>query len=236
MTLSLQEQIQRYKMSDEALQLVRNTRLLLVASVVGGGKNTVINELLKNDRFHRIISHTTRAPRMNHGLTEQEGHDYHFISLDEAARMLSGQKFIEAKYVHGNVYGTSVAEVKLAHDHDKVAVTDIDIQGVVEYLDVKPDTHAVFLLPPSADVWMQRLKHRYGNLDEHQAEITKRFQTAYKEIKHIQNDERFVLVINDDLTTTVERVMGVVDGSVTRTSEYAEETTHSLLNFLALHI
>lgn len=230
--MTLEEQIQQYKMSDSAKQLVQDTRLLLVASVAGGGKNTVVTELLKSGKFHRIISHTTRQPRTNHGVMEVNGHDYNFVDLAEAERLISEGAFVEAKYVHGNVYGTSVAEVKIAHDENKIAVTDIDIQGVVEYLDVKPDTHAVFLLPPSVDTWLKRLESRYGNLDAHTEEITKRFKTAYEEIKHIQADKRFVLIINDDLPTTVERVYGVLDGSVARTSDYAEAVTQHLLDFL----
>lgn len=223
-------------MSETAKQMVHDTPLLLIASVVGGGKNTVINELLKSDDFHRIISHTTRKPRINHGIQEVDGRDYHFISLTDAENLLEAKDFIEAKYVHGNVYGTSVAEVKAAHDEGKIAVTDIDIQGLVEYLDVKPDTHAIFLLPPSVDTWLKRLENRYGSLDEHKEELTKRFRTAYDEIEHIQADERFVLIINDDLPSTVELVRGVLDGTVSHTSEYALVVTEHLLDFLKTKI
>lgn len=232
----LEKQIEQYRMTDAAMELVQQTRLLLIASVVGGGKNTIVNELLKSGDFHHIISQTTRQPRINHGVMEQTGHDYNFISLEEAQQLIATQAFIEAKYVHGNVYGTTVSEIQSAHDEKKIAVTDLDIKGVVEYLDVKPDTHAVFLLPPSVDTWIKRLENRYGNLDDHQDEITKRFRTAYEEIKHIQDDERFVLIINDDLPTTVERVRRVLDGSVDHSSEYAMVVTEHLLDFLQAKI
>ena len=234
--MNLETKLGIYHMSESSEGLIRNTPLLLIASVVGGGKDTVVKELVKSGGFHRIVSHTTRSPRTNHGVTEQNGHDYHFISVNEAEQMLDDQLFIEAKYVHGNVYGTSVAEVAVANSEHKTAVTDIDVQGVVEYLEVKPDTHAVFLLPPSVDTWLQRLATRYGNLDDHQEELKKRFTTAYNEIMHIQNDPRFVLVINDDLDTTAERVKGVLDRSVDHTSEYAEAVTEHLLDFLSTKI
>ncbi len=230
--MNLSEQIAHYHMTEAVQQLVKDTRLLLISSVVGGGKDTVVKELLKGEGFHRIISHTTRQPRSNHGVLEQDGLDYFFINNDQARQLLDNGEFVEAKYVHGNVYGTSAAQIKAAKDKKVVAVTDVDIQGVVEYLEVKPDTHAVFLLPPSVDTWLQRLGNRYGDLDEHSDEIRKRFQTAYQEIKHIQQDKRFVLIINDDLTTTVERVRGVLDGSVDHSSEYALAVTEHLIDFL----
>lgn len=234
--MNLEKQIEQYQMTDETRQLVIDTKLLLIASVAGGGKDTVVKELLKSGGFHHIISHTTRSPRINHGELEQDGREYHFVDLQDAQQLIADRGFVEAKYVHGNVYGTSVAEIKAAHDEHKIAITDMDIKGVVEYLDVKPDTHAVFLLPPSVDLWLKRLGNRYGNLDDHKEEIRKRFQTAYAEIAHIQADERFILIINDDLPTTVERVRGVLDGTVDHTSEYARVVTEHLLDFLKTKI
>lgn len=231
--MTLEKNIHNYRMSDETKRLVRDARLLLIAGIVGGGKNTVINELLKdNDHYHPIVSHTTRTPRSNHGVPEQDGEDYHFISLSEAERLVNEQAFVEVKYVHGNVYGTSAAELRQAFDSDKVAITDIDIQGVVEYLDIKPDTHAVFLLPPSVETWMARLARRYGDLDRHQDELTKRFSTAYDEISHIMQDERFILVVNDDLETTVERITKIVTGEREQTSDYAMTVAEHLLQYI----
>lgn len=230
--MTLQHLIKTYKMSESARDTIMATRLLLVASIVGGGKDTVVKELIKTGYYHRIVSHTTRAPRSNHGVLEAEGLDYHFIDDDIAQTMLDKHEFIEAKYVHGNVYGTSLAEVKKAHDLDKIAVTDIDIQGVIEYLDVKPDTHAVFLLPPSVDTWLARLGNRYGNLEAHRLEVQKRFETAKREIEHILEDDRFIVIVNDDLETTVKRVRGVVTGEVDHTSSYARTIAEHLLDYL----
>lgn len=230
--MTIEEKIASYKMPPQTLQLIQHTRLLLIASITGGGKDTVVREVLKGEGFYRIVTHTTRAPRSNHGVKEIDGVDYHFVSLDEAENLLDTQAFVEAKYVHGNIYGTSAAEFEIAKERQLNAVTDIDVQGVTEYLDVKPDTHAVFLLPPSVDTWLQRLEKRYGDLDRHADEMKKRFKSAYDEIKHIQADERFVLIINDDLATTVMRVNGVLDGTVVRTSGYADKVTEHLLDFL----
>lgn len=235
--MSLEVDIHHYRMSDEARTILGETSLLLFSGVVCAGKNTVINEIAKNtDRYHEIVSHTTRAPRTNHGVMEEDGRDYYFISPDEAQRKVNDQEFIETKFVHGNVYGTSVEELRKARDSMRVAIGDVDVRGLVEYLDVKPDTHAVFLLPPSVDTWLARFEKRYGNVADHQEELMKRLRTAYDEIKHVEADERFVLIINDDLGTTLERVEGVLDGSVTRTSDYASAVTDHLLEYIKAQI
>ena len=231
--MTLEESIDNYQMSDETAGLVRATRLLLVAGIVGGGKNTVINELLKSSEYHEIVSHTTREPRNNHGVMEKDGVDYHFVTLGQAEQLVKEKAFVEAKYVHGNVYGTSTAELQKAHDNDKIAVTDIDIKGVVEYLDIKPDTHAIFLLPPSVETWLARLDRRYGDLEDHQEEINKRFRTAFEEISYIQQDKRFILVVNDDLETTVERIEQIVAGERDHTSEFALTIAEHLLEYIS---
>jgi guanylate kinase len=235
--MNLEQMVADYQMSAAALALVKKARLMLIAGVVGGGKDTVVKELVKTGTFHRIVTHTTRSPRANHGVMETDGLDYHFINLDQARQLIQDKAFVETKYVHGNIYGTSVAEVAEAFDHNEVAVTDIDVQGVTEYLNVKPETHAVFLLPPSVDTWLDRLSKRYeGNLEAHQEELQKRFKTAYDEIKHIQADKRFILIINDDLETTVKRVLEVLEGTVSRTSGYADKVTEHLLDYLESQI
>ena len=231
--MNLQSKIDGYQMSSEAAELVRKTKLLLIAGVVGGGKNTVINELLKGSEYHQIVSHTTRPPRNNHGVMEMDGTDYHFVTLAEAEKLVEEKAFVEVKYVHGNVYGTSVAELRAAHDEDMIAVTDIDIMGVVEYLDIKPDTHAIFLLPPSVETWLARLERRYGSLENHHDEIEKRLRTAYDEIKFIQQDDRFILVVNDDLETTVERIEQIVAGERDHTSEFALAIAEHLLEYIS---
>ena len=223
-------------MSADAAGIVRDTQLLIIAGVVCAGKNTVIDRLVAAEQYHRIVTYTTRAPRKNHGVLEQNGDDYHFIDTAELRRMVENQEFIEFKHTHGNYYGTGVAELEKARTQHKVPVMDIDVKGVVEYLEIKPDTHAVFLLPPSAQIWLERLEKRYGDLSAHGEELTKRFQTAYDEIKHIQSDKRFVLVINDDLATTAKQLHGVVDGTITESSEYADAVTEHLISFLETRI
>lgn len=231
--MSLESSIKQYRIPEANAELVRATQLLLIAGVVGGGKNTVINKIKENaNRYHEIVSHTTRKPRVNHGVPEKDGVDYHFVTPEEAEKLVNKGAFIEVKYVHGNVYGTTANELQVALNNRKIALTDVDVQGVVEYLDIKPDMHAIFLLPPSVDTWLKRLERRYGDLETHKDEVAKRFQTAKTEIEHIQQDTRFILVINDDLDTTVQRIEGILDGSVTESSEYAEAVTEHLLDYL----
>lgn len=228
----IEEKITHYKPSQTTVDLVRQSNLLLVAGIVCAGKDTIIHELLNSPEYRRIISHTTRAPRANHGIVERDGLDYHFIDLEQAEKMVDHHEFIEVKYVHGNVYGTSATELQSIKQADKIAVNDIDIHGVMEYLELKDDTKAIFLLPPSVDTWLRRLEKRYGVLDMNSEEIKTRFRTAIGEIEHIMGDKRFILVVNDDLQTTVDRIGKIMNQERDHTSEFAETIAEHLLEYL----
>ena len=75
--------------------------------------------------------------------------------------MLENQEFVEAKMFSNNIYGTSIAEIQVAHDDNKVALSDLEVQGVAEYMSISSTVRPIFLLPPNYEVWQDRLKQRY---------------------------------------------------------------------------
>ena len=59
--------VKNYQTPPEAISLVENSRVLLLAGISGAGKDTTKKYLLKNPEYRDIVSHTTRAPRENNG-------------------------------------------------------------------------------------------------------------------------------------------------------------------------
>ena len=84
---------------------------------------------MQSPEFADIVSYTTRQPRQNKGVWEREGIDYNYIDEATAARLLESHAFVEAKFVHGTVYGTGVKQIEDIRDAGKIAVTDINVQG-----------------------------------------------------------------------------------------------------------
>lgn len=203
----LQQKLAGYKPSAETVELIRQTPILLLVGVSGAGKDSIKQRLLKTGDYHHVVSHTTRKPRENKGVVERDSLDYHFIGLGEAEKMLDNGEFVEAKQYSGNMYGTSVAEIERARDDGKIALTDIEVQGVAEYKAISADVHAVFVLPPSYEVWQQRLRSRYGG-KIYPADMEKRLQTAKAELTEALSKDYYQFVVNDDL----EKAVGSVDG------------------------
>ena len=195
--------ITNYQPTESTVQLVRNTKIALLAGISGAGKDTIKKRLLKLPEFRDIVSHTTRPPRINNGSIEQDGVDYHFINQKIAEEMLQNNEFIEAKFVHGTVYGTSVAELKLAHDQNRVAITDVDVQGVEEYERLAPESIAIFIVPPDYQTWIERLKKRYATEEDFRTEWPKRRQSAISELAHALEVPYYHVIINDDLDRAV---------------------------------
>lgn len=206
MKSELENLVENYRVSDAARQLVRDTPVVFLVGVAGAGKDTIKQHLLDTGRYHHIVSHATRPPRENQGVMETEGFPYHFISTDQAAVMLKDQDYIEAKFVHGNVYGTSVTEIQKAHDDGKIAVTDLDVQGVAEYKAMSDKVIAVFILPPNYKEWQRRIKSRYGSDGAGQEDLHKRMVTAIGELEEALDKNYYHYVVNENLDEAVKAV------------------------------
>lgn len=226
----LTQQLTNYRMPDTAMDLIRSTSIIFLVGITAAGKDTVIGELLKSGDYHYIVSHTTRQPRYNHGLLEQDGLEYHFVTLEEISHMLEKQKFIEAKLVHGNVYGTSIDEIQTAKDKSEIAITEIEVQGIAEYRAISDTVLPIFLLPPSFEVWQERLAKRYGESADPD-DLRKRMETARDELQEALDKDYYEFVVNDDLGRTITIVNEIAHGSISSDkNEEAKTVARHLLD------
>lgn len=200
--MNLQDKISAYTAPQRARDIIESANIALLVGISGAGKDTIKRELLRQNKFQEIVSHTTRAPRQNEGVLEEDGVDYHFIDEATAEQMVDDGEFVEAKYVHGTVYGTSVAEV-LRASKVGTAITDVDVQGVAEYKAVSDKVVAIFIIPPSYDEWISRLKRRYATNEEFLREWPKRHASAITELRRALELPYYHCVINDDLERAV---------------------------------
>src|ERR1700759_2844180 len=95
-------------------------KLLLFCGPSGSGKTTIVHHLLKKyPQLSFSISATTRNKRIN----ENDGVDYHFLSVDEFKRKIENDEFSEWEEVyHNGFYGTLKSEIDRIGRLGKVAV------------------------------------------------------------------------------------------------------------------
>lgn len=229
---TLTQKLAHYQAPASVSELIHSTRIVFLVGVAGAGKDTIIGELLKSGKYHHIVSHTTRKPRHNHGILESDGLDYHFIDIEKLENMVNSHEFVEVKKVHSNVYGTSVAEIQSAKDKSEIAINEIDVQGIAEYRAISDTVIPIFLLPPSFDVWQERLKKRYGDtVDED--DLRERLMTARDEIEEALLKDYYEFVINEDLQKTIQIVDSIAHGSLSSAkNDEAKAVAQEILNRL----
>lgn len=203
---SITDLLKTYKPADETIALVQSTPTVLLVGISGAGKDTIKHKLLKTGKYHEMVSHTTRTPRTNHGVLEQDGVEYHFIGLPEARKMLENGEYVEAKIYGDKIYGTSVAEVQKARDDGKVALNDIEVQGVAEYKALSQNVTALFIVPPTYEAWRERLLNRYGDDGADPEDLNKRMHAAVGELEHALAVDYYHFIINDDIDRAVQAI------------------------------
>jgi guanylate kinase len=176
---------------------------IILSSPSGGGKTTIAHMLLAmRPDVGYSVSCTTRPPRNG----EADGRDYHFISLEQFKRGQKARDFAESAEVHGHLYGTLRAEVERVLSSGKHVIMDIDVQGTKQFSRAFPDSVLVFILPPSAQVLVDRLKAR-GTEDT--KSLIRRFKSAKAELKAI--DLYQYVIVNAEIDSAVAAVSRIID-------------------------
>ncbi|MCK5651662.1 MAG: guanylate kinase [Gemmatimonadetes bacterium] len=175
---------------------------VVLAAPSGAGKTTIARRLVAEcELFTFSVSVTTRDARSE----EVHGVDYLFVDEAEFRRMISDGELAEWAEVHGKLYGTPRQKLEEASARGERSLLDIDVQGARQIRQAVPSSRLVFILPPSAEVLLSRLR---GRGTEGRAQLRRRLLTARGELQAVGEFD-FVLV-NDDLDRAVEAVRNFV--------------------------
>ncbi len=180
----------------------RKPLVYIISAPSGSGKSTLTNEILKlvpNLVFS--ISYTTRAPRGS----EQNGKQYHYVSMEEFDRMVREGEFLEHANVSGNCYGTARRFLREAGQAGHDLLLDIDVQGAAQLKKNLTDAISIFILPPDRKTLEWRLRNRGENSEK---DIQRRLQDAKREIE--EYDKYDYVLINDQLEKSIERLQAIV--------------------------
>jgi guanylate kinase len=205
-----QEILSSYHVSDRARQALEGLKLVLMVAPTSTGRNTLIRHLIKTGSYHYVVSDTTRPPRINDGVMEENGKEYWFRSEEDMLKDLKSGEFLEAELIHDQqVSGISIRELLNAKQEGKVAVTDIELQGIHNIVRVKPDTVSIMLLPPSYEEWQKRITRR-GHMSRE--EYSRRLATAYRIFTDGVENNYYHFVIADNVDQTASIIDSLVKG------------------------
>ena len=184
--------------------------LLVLSSPSGGGKTSIAKNLLQaRDDLGYSVSATTRPRREG----EREGVDYHFVTREEFLRRREAGEFLESAVYGDHLYGTLRAEIERLFARGKHAVLDIEIEGARQIRHSFPNSLHLFVLPPSADVLVGRLR---GRNTEPPEILRGRIARAAAELDAVA--EYDYAIVNDNLVVAVAQVAAILDAEARRVS------------------
>lgn len=202
--MEIEDLIENYQASQETIAVLEHTKIVLLVGIVAAGKDTIQRNLLDLDGYKSIITCTTRPPRVNSGVLEQHGVEYHFLSKGEMQDKLEKQEMIEVNKFGDNFYGTHIDEFKKANELGVIALGDIDINGIASFRTLAPESvTAIFIVPPNYETWRSRLSKRYTSQEIFDVEWQKRKDLTIAELEHALSVPYYHFIINDDLQRAV---------------------------------
>ena len=180
-----------------------NSPLIIVISAPSGtGKTTIVRELIKNnENLVASVSYTTRKKRAN----EIDGKDYAFVSSELFVSMVEEKSFLEHAKVFDCFYGTPKKEVEDSLNKGLNVILEIDWQGAMQIKRERPDCLMLFIIPPSKEELMFRLRKRATDSDN---EIRLRFDEALNDINQYENFDK--VFINENVSSTVQAITAFI--------------------------
>lgn len=178
--------------------------LIIVSGPSGCGKSTIVRRLLQEKAWpmRLSVSATTRRPRPN----EVDGVHYFFRSVPDFRKAIDTGDFLEWAEVHGNYYGTPVAEVMRFREQGVGVILDIDVQGAAQVRKRCPEVTSIFIRTSDIDTLEKRLRQRHTESED---AIQQRLTNARLELaRAIEYDHE---VINDDLDTALASMRAILD-------------------------
>ena len=162
----------------------RKQRLFVLSGPSGCGKATLLKYVTDHIDIKHVVTYTTRKPRPG----EVDGKDYHFVSPEEFNTMHKNDELIETEKVYGDYYYGSPRNIFSGTDGD--VIMELDTKGTANYRKIYDNIITIFILPPSIEELVERIKMRYPETN-----FRERLQAAKSQLESVSSYD--YLVIND---------------------------------------
>jgi len=181
-----------------------NPLLIILSGPSGVGKDAVLARIQASGyALEYIITVTTRRQRVK----ERDKVDYHFVSTEQFQKMIARNELLEWANVYGNLYGVPKQLVKQALDRGQDTIVKVDIQGATTIKKLLPQSVFIFLMPPSMEELISRLKQRHT---ESPFNLDLRIKTAEQEIKQLPLFDYVVTNRQDEIDLAVLDITSII--------------------------
>lgn len=160
--------------------MTNEIKIIALVGKAGSGKDTLLQETMKKypDKFHEIISCTTRPPREN----EVDGKNYYFLSIEEFTKKLLAGDLLEATEFNEWHYGTLLSSLS----KEKVNIGVFNIDGIICLQD-NPfiDLTTIYITCSDKERLLRQLNRE---IDPNVNEIIRRYNADNEDFETIEDE------------------------------------------------
>jgi guanylate kinase len=176
--------------------------LVVIHGPSGVGKDSVINQLIKEPNIRRAITTTTRLPRKN----EKNGSDYYFITQSEFEKQIQNGNFIEHAQVYEDLKGLETQELQRCIAAGGTTIIRTDLQGA-KFWRTLSGKIIIILLTLEESLLRERLRARGS---ETTLQLEKRLAKAQEEQALSDLNNYVILNPEGQLTSTITTIKNII--------------------------
>ena len=176
--------------------------IIVVSAPSGAGKTTIVKQILK--KYPEIVfsvSATTRPKRD----VETEGVEYYFIPEKEFVNKIENNAFVEWEKFYDYYYGTFKKTIENSINENKTILLELDVKGSLSLKKIYPEAHLIYIMPPSYEELIKRLKDRQTESSE---DFKKRVERAKMELS--LKDQFDYIIENKDLEKAINETSDLI--------------------------
>ena len=192
--------------SQTPINLPTRPLFIVLSGPSGVGKDAVLSRMRERELSYPLKYITTVTTRPQRA-SERDNIDYHFISTGNFQKMIDHNELLEWANVYGNLYGVPKKPVKQALEKRQDIIVKVDIQGAATIKKILPQAVFIFLMPPSIEELMLRLKQRHT---ESPFDLTLRTKTAEEELKQLSLFDYLVFSRRDEIDRAVSDIAAII--------------------------
>lgn len=184
--------------------------IIVISAPSGAGKTTIIKQILKE--FPRIVFSVSATTRKKRG-DERDGVDYFFLSKEEFEEKIKNEEFVEWEKVYDYYYGTLKSFIDTNVESGKSVLLEVEVKGALSIKEKYPEAKLIYIIPPSFEELVKRLKNRKTENDE---DLKKRLERAKMELSLRDKFDYFVenLDLNKAVTETRKLINKIIKEKV----------------------
>ena len=180
--------------------------MICILGKTASGKDTIVNRLISEHSYKKMITFTTRPMRQN----EKQGVTYHFISEEDFLIKVNNGFFAEWKSYKTEFgvwyYGTSLEDLNNTKENTVIILTPDGYRDIIKKMNNKPKS--IYINANDLTI-KQRLIDRGDNKNEAQ----RRLEHDNIDFKDIENEVDLVLYNNqgtdiEDIVTQILKFSG----------------------------